>query len=1366
MSADLPSPGLDRWQPLRCGLLNLYRYDYEEFHFEQGRLLLRGNNGTGKSRVLALQLPFLLDGEISPGRVEPDGDTAKRIEWNLLMGRYPDRTGYTWIEFGQRLPNGSGSFVTLGCGMRAVAGQAGLQNRWLFITTQRIGRDLFLQNAQRQPHGAARIGELIGSHGEVFTRAEDYRQAVDQALFGLGPRYQRLLELLIRLRRPQLSRKLEEAELSQALSDALPTVPGTLIDEVAEAFRSLQADRESLRGFEATRAGVDTFLRDYSLYARVAVRRRAAAIRSTHSAFEETQRQARDAERRLTDTETILAQLANARASAESDLAGTEEAVSTLRASPEMRTADEIEQARKVAEAAAAALSTANADERTAAAHLAKANERLARGEEKATEAVSTLDDVLHKTVSLALEAELAQAHRDHIPATAAAGGPETTWMRRAEPALGRALQHQRKSMMHLRALESAVAAARQAYTVADADRVRAGDACTAAREAEIIARRAFEESGVALFIAYRTWRVRLVELAPVPADAIEEAFNAWLERRVGVNPLWAAGEAAHREVVTRLSAEHFKVTTQLDDCARICASLRAEIATLEQGISPSPAASATRPADRAGRPGAPLWCLCDFHPDVPVGSRAGIEAALEASGLLDAWVLPDGSLIDPGTEDAFLVDLDATTGEGSTGHLGRWLIPVADDTLAAAPAVMPAQVERLLQRIGAGRDSGSHWIAQDGTWKIGVLAGRWSKPDADYIGESTRSAARRRKIIDLEQDLAVRETEHASLREGLSKLKDRQNAAGKEAAALPDDRPIHTAGYQLEQAAQAINDTFIAHEKAEHLAQEKRSAFDEAAVRRDADAADLHLSKWLGRLDELERVIGEYDSALAGLWPTVRLWESVADQLHAARQQADEARNAADERSRRRQAATEAAAAAHSRFATLREMHGVAVATVLAKLADTERLVAAHKSALEINRDKQLKQTELRTRAEDDRERAVADRAWNEETRHAAISSLQRVAEQRLLTEAHAELATIELAAWTVTRAVEIARQIEPLLADIAADDEAWRRRQDTIHAHVQELRDRLIAHGHQPETHQIDDLVLVRCVFQGRPLTMTELRDALATEIGERDRLFAAREQEIIENHLLGEIAVELQRLIRDAESWISLANRELAARPTSTGLRFRFAWESEPEGAFSAVRRPFLRTSELWTPAERGDLTRFLQDRIRAEQAANEYGSWRDHLSSALDYRRWHRFLVERQQEGVWRRLDKRTYGTGSGGEKALALTLPLFAAAAAHYRGARGDSPRLVMLDEVFAGIDPTMRAQCMGVLAQFDLDVMMTSESEWGCYPTVPGLAIYHLTAMPGIDAVGTTRWVWNGRESRQTDAMHSPAIPPDENAGT
>jgi len=53
---------------------------------------------------------------------------------------------------------------------------------------------------------------------------------------------------------------------------------------------------------------------------------------------------------------------------------------------------------------------------------------------------------------------------------------------------------------------------------------------------------------------------------------------------------------------------------------------------------------------------------------------------------------------------------------------------------------------------------------------------------------------------------------------------------------------------------------------------------------------------------------------------------------------------------------------------------------------------------------------------------------------------------------------------------------------------------------------------------------------------------------------------------------------------------------------------------------------------------------------------------------------------------------------------------------------------------------------MGLIHVFDLDFMMTSEREWGCYPTLPGIAIYQLSTRPDIDAIGLTRWVWNGRQ--------------------
>src|SRR5262252_3268368 len=213
----LPHAARERWQPLRSGFVNLYKYDQEEFHYENGRLLLRGNNGTGKSRVLALQLPFLLDGEVTPERLEPDADPSKKIEWNLLMDRHSDRTGYSWIEFGRREVNGREHFLTIGCGLSAAHGQKGVR-QWFFATSQRIGQDLELVSDSKLVLGKDRLAGKIGSAGRVFDHAAEYRSAVNDLLFRLDEqRYSSLISLLIQLRRPQLTRRLEEQDLSRAL---------------------------------------------------------------------------------------------------------------------------------------------------------------------------------------------------------------------------------------------------------------------------------------------------------------------------------------------------------------------------------------------------------------------------------------------------------------------------------------------------------------------------------------------------------------------------------------------------------------------------------------------------------------------------------------------------------------------------------------------------------------------------------------------------------------------------------------------------------------------------------------------------------------------------------------------------------------------------------------------------------------------------------------------------------------------------------------------------------------------------------------------------------------------------------------------
>lgn len=119
--------------------------------------------------------------------------------------------------------------------------------------------------------------------------------------------------------------------------------------------------------------------------------------------------------------------------------------------------------------------------------------------------------------------------------------------------------------------------------------------------------------------------------------------------------------------------------------------------------------------------------------------------------------------------------------------------------------------------------------------------------------------------------------------------------------------------------------------------------------------------------------------------------------------------------------------------------------------------------------------------------------------------------------------------------------------------------------------------------------------------------------------------------------------------------------------------------------------------------------------------------------------------------------RPRGRLSGGERVLSVSLPLFAAASSHYASAGNPhAPRLVTLDEAFAGVDDDSRAKSLGLLAAFDLDVVMTSEREWGCYPQVPGLAIAQLSRVDEIAAVLVTRWEWDGARRVR---VPEPAVP-------
>ena len=61
----------DRFKMNRIGFVNFWLYDEEEFEFVDGKLLLRGQNASGKSITTQSFIPFILDGDRTPSRLNP-----------------------------------------------------------------------------------------------------------------------------------------------------------------------------------------------------------------------------------------------------------------------------------------------------------------------------------------------------------------------------------------------------------------------------------------------------------------------------------------------------------------------------------------------------------------------------------------------------------------------------------------------------------------------------------------------------------------------------------------------------------------------------------------------------------------------------------------------------------------------------------------------------------------------------------------------------------------------------------------------------------------------------------------------------------------------------------------------------------------------------------------------------------------------------------------------------------------------------------------------------------------------------------------------------------------------------------------------
>ena len=1205
----LPVPTRERWQPLRSGFVNLYRYDCEEFHYENGRLLLRGNNGTGKSRVLALQLPFLLDGEVLPQRLEPDADPSKRIEWNLLMGRYPDRTGYTWIEFGRHEEGGTEHYLTLGCGLSAVEGQAGVR-QWFFITNQRIGKSLELVSDSKQVLGKDRLREKIGAAGQVFDAAGPYRRAVNEALFKLDEhRYASLINLLIQLRRPQLTRRLEEHELSRALSEALPPVSPAIVASVADAFRSLQSDRTHLDSSKTALAAVEQFLTGYRSYVEVAARRRAERVLAAHYEYEAGMKEILTAEAECDRSMAELARLKTElqRLSVEEHALQAE--IAAFQQNTHVKDAKALEQAHREA-------TERRKDADSAAAELADAGrfresclEEHSRVRSKFDWCQLRLTAAIDDAGKAALSAGLEDTHMNSFGVLEIHSADDSV-LKQVQERLAREIETQVQKIEHVAALNERLESATNQCQRAAGERDQLSGLLDDARERLNKAHTEHQAAITAFLGAASDWTADLTEL-PLPFDeAFLSSVAEWCDRPHGPNPFATASQKALNDLIGNF-AERRAYLKQLEK------NQSEELSQLE--------------ADRA----------------------------------------------------------------------------------------------RLL---------------------------------SDGVRHESEDGPQPGRLLEIQAAIADAEARLDPVIDSIEELNRRESILRSEAHAVPAEESLRAAYDYSVAVARHVDSLRSRMAEAEKYVMQKQYQVDRAGKERDLAVADFGIGSWVDKLDSLRDGITKYRLALASLWPAV-------DSFQEARRATERAWTHVEQATARETRRKDVATQFERRAAAAEIARDAAAQAVDAGFNEILQRIDQARNRLDLLR---IEEKELRRRYHDTEVAVtrVDERLLNRtgmlngqtDRRDTSAAALQTFASTGLLHLAAADIGKGGLT--STARTVEAAFELSSRLQSIDAGDTAWEQHQKSIPSEFNSLMQALSVQGCQSSATFRDDVFVATAMHAGRERGMDELRQILFDDVATRQMLLNAREREILENHLVGRVSSHLRELLHAAEEQVRQMNVELESRPMSTGMKLRFVWtpnENAPSGMVEARRR-LMQLNDVWSPAERQMLGLFLHQQIQAVGSDVEGATWQESLAEALDYRKWHWFGVERYQDSAWKRLTRRTHGTGSGGEKAVALTLPHFAAAAAFYRTADTLAPRLILLDEAFVGIDADMRAKCMGLIHTFDLDFMMTSEREWGCYQTLPGIAIYQLSTRPGIDAIGLTRWVWNGRQRSLMHTMNAEAV--------
>ena len=1351
-----------KWQLNRIGLLDFWYYDDQEFEFLEGRMLLRGANGSGKSVTMQSFIPLLLDGNMRPERLDPFGSRARKMENYLLEegDEREERTGYLYMELKR---TDSDTYTTIGMGIRARKNKK--LDTWYFCVTdgRRVGKDLFLYKdvQNRITCTKQELKNRLGEGGRVMETQGEYAQCVNRLLFGFETieEYQEMLELLIQLRTPKLSKDFKPSVINEILSRSLQTLSEDDLRPMSEAIENMDNQKTNLDTLDDSVRAAEQIEKAFDQYNQIVLYDKALQFKNAAQECRKQQKhlkelvQKKEESRRLLEEETVhYEELKQEEAVLKKEENSLRDSDAAQLKQQEIRLNDEVE----AAEAAVAEKKKQEQDKEGRYREVEKNRNNQQTENEQTWETIEAqlaemeeviegvpFDEFAFMKKELLESPEEEQAFQSHAQLLA-------EYTKRVE--MGREI------LLEERDYRERFDRKQQELDECRGKQEQKEKEC---RQYDVLLHDTKDE-----FIErFYQWERDNTQLHL--KDEVKQCIAQKIEKYVfgtDFHEIRNMGKSFFDLREQELKDALYEKERQEKQLSEEYQRILEELQEWHNKKEPEPECSEAVRRNRRlliekGIPYLQFYKVIDFGEHMEEAQASHLEEALLAMGILDALIVPaeyrEAVLaLDPGVCDRYIFS-DAAHVKQS---LLEWMDVDAENDILKYQSVSNILSSIGVYKKGMHEDIGNTWIDEKGNYRMGVIEGTITQEyKACYIGVRAREKFRMEEISRLENEKLLLKEQLEACESEMQQFRNNINALTEEWNAFPKDTDLKTAALELwknSNELEQINQQIASLREQLHLV---KTQLDQIELRVREICSKCYLTARLDIFTNTLQALGRYRELLTYLQMEhghylngVQNMLRLEDNLESLDEDLDTIRYELGGMARK-------AKTLKSELESVREQ---------LKLTDYDKI----KERLDYCLERLAKLPAEREYS------AQQQTHWKDETVRLEqdILQLEEAHQNSLYQYRYLETGfREEYQLGYVERYFVINDDMEDQAEKVCSmltgkfgnkkQADLHGKLQGAYHEHRGYLADyqltlqTLFAEADEEET----DAVSMRrtditAKYRGMNVKFKELIAKLREDAEDQKRLLSDKERELFEDILANTISKKIRAKIHSSNRWVEKMNQLMGTMHTSSGLKLSLRWkhkraEKEEQLDTKELVELLSKDAEIMREEEIEKLSLHFRSKIEEARKLSEDGnsvqSFHGIMREVLDYRKWFEFTLECEKTGEKKKeLTDRVFFTFSGGEKAMAMYVPLFSAVVAKYAGAREDAPRLISLDEAFAGVDETNIRDMFRLMVECRFNFMINSQVLWGDYDTVPGLAIYQLLRPENAKFVTVIKYIWNGKE--------------------